>query len=126
MSQDSIGSVLAIVVIGAGAAIWVRSQLKRKRARAWPVTMGQVESTAVRLEGSGTDRARHIGEVVYSYRVQGQSYSGRLCRGFVLEGRAKKWLGEYLTGRPVSIRYNPENVSDSMMFEDEQAGARAA
>lgn len=126
MSQDTIGLVLAIVLIGAVAAFWIRAQLKRKRARTWPATMGQVESTSVRLDTDITQQSRHVAEVVYSYNLQGQTYSGRLRRSFMLKGRAEKWIGRYAKGRALSIRYDPAKTKDSVLFEDEQVGAQAA
>ena len=126
MNQDTIGSVFAIALIGGVAAYWVRTRFRRKRARAWPSTTGQVESTAVRLEAGGTNQSRHIAEVVYSYSAQGQSHSGHLRRSFMLHSRAQNWIGGYAKGRALSIRYNPANTKDSALFEDEQTGTQVA
>jgi hypothetical protein len=123
MNQDTVVGVIVFVLIAGGALYWVRVQFKRKRARAWPSTMGQVESTAIRLDG---DQSRHIAEVVYSYSAQGQNHSGHLRRNFALHGRAQKWIGGYEKGRALNIRYNPENSIDSELFEDEQAGMQVS
>lgn len=126
MNQDTVVGVIVFVLIAGGALYWLRAQFKRKRARAWPSTMGQVESTAIRLEGSGTNQSRHIAEVVYSYSAQGQSHSGHLRRSFMLHSRAQKWIGDYEKGRALNIRYNPANSKDSLLFEDEQAGMQVS
>lgn len=58
----------------AGAA-WLVRELRSRAAQSWPVVEGTVEMHTVRVEGYG--RSEHeIAEVNYSYRVQGEFYSG--------------------------------------------------
>jgi hypothetical protein len=126
MNENTIWLAVAIVVLGTAAALWARKRIKLQHARTWPMAVGQVESTSVRLESDVTQQSRYIAEIVYSYTLQGQKYSGRLRRSFMLHGRAHKWIGGYANGRVLSIRYDPANAKDSVLFEDEQAGAQAA
>jgi Protein of unknown function (DUF3592) len=107
------------------AILWIRMRIRLKRAHAWPMSTGKVASTAVRLEGSGTE-LRYVAEMSYSYMVNGTSYFGHLRRTFMLHGRAHGWASSYSTGRPVIVRYNPANAGDSVLFENEQTRTGAA
>ena len=79
-----------------------------------------MDSTATRLEQRGNDQSVHVAEVQYSYAVQGATHSGALRRTFLLIGRADKWLSHYPNGRPLLVRYDPDKIGDSVLFEDEQ------
>ena len=116
----------SVAVLGVAAAIWVRKRMKLKRARAWPVEVGRVDSTVVRLEQRGTQQSIYVAAVMYSYTAQGMACSGSLRRQFLLKGSADKWVARYPAGLPVNVRYNPDRAQESVLFDDEQAGAGAA
>src|SRR6266496_6323291 len=120
MNQDTLWLAGSIVVMGTAAAFWLRKRIKLRRARSWPMAEGLVESTNVRLEGSGTQQSRYVAEMSYFYPVQGQFYSGRLRRTFLLHDRAHRWADSYPSGRPLIVRYNPAHMQDSVVFEQEQ------
>jgi hypothetical protein len=63
---------------------------------------------------------------MYSYQVRGADYYGRIHRTFLMHGAAHKWADSYQDGAPLIIHYNPENVRDSVLFETEQNGVKAA
>lgn len=112
-------------VLAAVAVVWLRRRVKLHQARRWPIGEGRVDSTVIRLERQSTYQSVFVAEVMYSYAVQGATYSGRLRRTFLLIGRAEKWTGNYASGRSLNIRYNPGKVRDSVVFEREQAGTGA-
>lgn len=120
MNSDTVWLVISIGLLAIAAALWVRRRLKLSRARSWPTQTGWVDSTAVRLEQRGNNQSVHVAEVTYSYAVQGETYSGSLRRTFLLKGRADKWVGPYAKGRPLLVRYNPNDLRDSVLFEREQ------
>jgi hypothetical protein len=126
MNQDTIWFSASILLIGALLAFWVRDRIKRKRARAWPAAPGRVESSSVKLQGSGTQQSRYIANVIYSYDLDGESYSGHLQRSFILHGRAHGWIESFPKGRAITVRYNPQKVGDSLLFEDEQTSEKTA
>jgi hypothetical protein len=120
VDQNSFWLVASIAVLAALAAYWVYSRLKLRRARTWPAGEGRVNSTQLRLQGTGSQQSRWIGEVTYSYDVAGVAYSGRLRRSFLLHGSATKWAEAYSNGRLLAVRYNPKNSRDSVLLEGEQ------
>jgi len=124
-NQQNIILAVSIVVLLAAAVIFVLTRLRLRRARTWPTQAGKVESTAVKLETSGSPpnmSSAHVATVTYSYAVEGAAYSGTLRRRFVLKGSADKWIGKYSSGSPLTIHYNPANATDSVLFDDEKAG----
>jgi uncharacterized protein DUF3592 len=120
-TQNTIWLVVSLLILIVAASLWVSQRMKRHRARSWAVGDGQVVATDLHIEGAGTQQA-HVAQVTYSYMVQGQLYSGSLRRRFMLHGSATKWIGSYEKGRPLVVRYNPNNVRDSVLFESEQVG----
>jgi hypothetical protein len=126
MNQDTVILVISILFVATAAAFWVSKRVKLRHARAWPTEAGRVESTSVTLQSGGGQpgAAAYYAEVRYSYAVQGQAFSGALRHRFMLKGRADKWVGGYTNGIPLTIRYNPSNPEDSVLFEDEQVGGK--
>jgi hypothetical protein len=120
-NQSVILLVISLVVLAIASAGWILQRLKRRRALGWPAAEGQVDSTDVRLEQRGNNQSAYVAEVNYAYTGEGERYSGRLRRTFLLHGKAHKWAGNYAKGRALSIRYNPTNVKDSVLLEREQA-----
>ena len=66
--------------------IWAIRELRTRKAQAWPMVDGHVESAEVREEGMGEDH-REIPEISYSYRIDGEYYGGyhQLSRATDLE-----------------------------------------
>lgn len=120
VDQNSFWLVASIAVLGALAAYWVHSRLRLRRARTWPAGEGRVNSTQLRLQGTGSQQSRWMGEATYSYDVAGVAYSGRLRRSFLLHGSAVKWAEAYSCGRLLVVRYNPKNFRGSVLLESEQ------
>jgi hypothetical protein len=128
--QNIIWFAISILVLAVLATFWIRQRVRLKHARSWPAEAGRVESTAIRLQQSsggqlGTTSSTYIATLTYSYAVQGQYYSGVLRRNFMLQSRAEKWTGRYVSGLPLTVRYNPAHPKDSVLFEDEQVGMAA-
>jgi hypothetical protein len=125
-TQNIFWLTISILFLAGAAALWIRQRVRLKHARSWPSEAGRVESTAIRLQQSsggtlGSTSSSYIATLTYSYAVPGQYYSGELRRSFMLQGRAEKWTGRYISGLPLTIRYNPAHPKDSVLFEDEQA-----
>ena len=126
MNQDNVIFAISIVGLAIFAALWVRKRMKLSRARSWPVQAGKVESTQVRLQKTGDMQSKFFAGVEYSYTVQGAAYSGSVQRTFMRKGSADKWVEGYPSGLPLSVRYNPDKVGDSVVFDADQAGAKVA
>jgi hypothetical protein len=126
MNQDTVVLVISIAVLVAFAAFWVRKRMKLNRARTWPVQAGKVDSTEVRLQSTGDMQSKFFAYVRYSYTVQGATQSGQMTRTFMRKKSADEWVGTYPSGLPISVRVNPEKVTDSVVFDAEQSGAKVA
>ncbi len=126
INEQNITLVISIAVLAAFAAFWVRKRMKLNRARTWPVQAGNIDSTEVRLQTTGDMQSKFFAYVKYSYTVQGATHSGQMTRTFMLKKSAEKWVGNYLSGLPVSVRVNPDKVTDSVVFDAEQSGAKVA
>lgn len=123
MNSNMVWPAIAIVLLALAFGEWLRKRIGRKRARSWPLAIAQVKSAEIHLEGGGTDQMRYLADLAYAYDLQGETHSGRVRHSFMLHGRAQRWADRFQVGRSVAIRYDPENVGHSVMFEDEQLEA---
>ena len=119
MSADVFWSVAAMLLGGVLAYDGIRRLLKRRAARKWPAVIGAVSSSRLDIKDRG-EQSMHVATVIYSYLIDGATYSGQHERDFLLYGRATKWIARYPEGAAVSVRYNADNVSDSVLLEDDQ------
>ena len=119
MDSDVFWSVAAILGLGVFAYAGLRRMLRRRAARAWPAVTGAVSSSKLEIQDRG-DQPMHVASLTYSYLIDGATYSGQHEHTFVLHGRAVKWIARYQEGAAVRIRYDAENVGDSVLLEDEQ------
>jgi hypothetical protein len=101
---------------------WRRSQ--RSKAVHWPFAEGRVEvadvgerawwDLAMNLQGRSP---RNVAALGYSYSVAGTVYSGTYKREFEDENDAWDFARKF-KGRAVSVQYNPEKASRSVLFEE--------
>lgn len=89
---------------------WIRSI----RSASWPSAAGEVETVAVKAFAS-----QSLGEVAYSYSVEGVRYSGRFSRQFADEQDAWSYVTP-LKGQPIVVRYKPGNPDTSALRLVEQ------
>lgn len=122
MNEDSFGLVAALLGLGFFAYLGIRYLRRRHAGQKWPIASGAVSSTDLKQEDRG-EQNMHVATVRYSYRVADETFSGKHSRDFLLHGRAEKWLRQYPDGAALRIRYNFENVSESMLFEKDQTHA---
>lgn len=119
MNQDLVILASSILVLAVMTVLWLMRRAKLRRARNWPMTAGRIESAGVTLESGGGQpgSAAHYAELKYSYQARGQAYRGRIRRRFLLKGAAEKWIARFSNGCPLTVRYNPSNVHDSVLLE---------
>lgn len=97
-----------------------------QRAARWPVARGRIVESGVDafvLRRDPDDSSRSLQyrpRVVYSYEVNGRTYSGdRLAMGTVasssLVAMAQKTADEYPVGREVQVHYNPDGPGESVL-----------
>jgi Protein of unknown function (DUF3592) len=126
MNQDNIVAVVSIAVFVVIVVIFVLKRMKLRRARSWPKEIGKVDATTLKLESTGNNQSKWVAVVSYSYNVQGSAFTGALRRQFLMKGSAEKWVGKYTTGAALTIRYDPANAKDSVLFDDDQSGVGPA
>jgi hypothetical protein len=121
LNSDNIISFGFIILGALVLVVWfLTTYLKRRRARNWPTAAGHVQSTLVRTEERGENMSKIVAYVSYTYEVLGESHSASFSREFMLDGRARKWVGGYPTGRVLTVRVNPFKPADSIVLEREQ------
>ena len=75
ISDSSLRQWVFLAGLMAAAGGWLLCQLRSRAAQARPMTEGTVEFNTMRTEGFG--RGEHdVAEVNYSYKVEGEYYSG--------------------------------------------------
>jgi|ERR1041385_915809 len=92
---------------------WIPMQLRRGK-RNWPSIQALVESVG-RRRLEDTEGGGWVNELIFSYSVNNEYYSGVFRYSLSDDETIEEW-----TGRKVLIHYQPENPSKSIMFIDEQ------
>lgn len=112
---------LALIAAGWLKPLW--QWMQRRRASGWPTVIGQIDSVSVneskRTFFSTAPRGRspgYVAELSYSYSVAGTNYTGTYKRNCGTEGEASDFVWD-LTGKPVSVNYNPDKPSASILLE---------
>src|SRR5579863_5519650 len=121
LNSDNIISFGVIILGAVVLVVWLLTYLKRRRARNWPTAAGHVQSTLVRTEERGENMSKIVAYVSYTYEVLGESHSASFSREFMLDSRARKWVGGYPAGRVLTVRVNPFKPADSIVLEREQS-----
>ena len=125
VSEDTVVSMAFLVAGVVLLILGIRYLLMRRAARAWPIVTGQVDSTKMRIQRTSGTQSIHVGEVFYTYIVNGVRYQGRWRRKTVLWHRnMRNWLNAYPLGGSLSIRYNPVKAKTSTVFLADQRSAQ--
>ena len=122
MNQNNIVLAISLVVLAVIAVFWVLKRMKLRRALSWPKEVGKVDATTLKIESTGNNQSAWVAVVQYSYSIQGATHNGALRRQFLLKGSAEKWIGNYTTGLPLTVRYDPAHAKDSVVFDEDQSG----
>jgi hypothetical protein len=109
MARDAVGFAIAA---STGVIVWLR----KRSARYWPITFGNVESAS-----TFQDNSLWRTDVAYSYIVGNEFYAGE----FQLRSRSERKATEKelrWKGRKVGVRYSPRNSEISVVRIEDQAG----
>jgi hypothetical protein len=124
-------SILVGVMLLTGGLIVVFGEIaatrELERISSWPQTRGQVESFAV----SKTLAGDFFPSISYRYTVEGKEYTSDAIRpggrlSFRSRRKAKEMEATYVTGRQVTVFYNPESPQDCCIDREETAGGSSA
>jgi len=113
-----VGIPLAIIVLYRGLVPLLRAR-KDGTAKAWPQTSGYGEhtrATTINVAGRGD---QWVGEVAYSYRAEGEYYTGLLHFPATTEKQAERSI-EGWKGLQLIVRSHPNKPSESHIVLGEQ------
>jgi hypothetical protein len=89
------------------------------QVRRWPSTSGSVLSTSVAARSSGGAGRHHRPVVRYRYAVGGRKYENSNVEHGMTTGGSEGWanrvIARYPPGSTVSVRYNPDDPSQSSL-----------
>ena len=103
-------SVAGIIALGSALVLWLRL----RGARHWPTTYGKVEY------GMTSDVEGWKSNLVYSYSVSGEYYSGVHALAARNENDADEKVRRW-KGQSVMVRYSPRTPSISVMRLEDQS-----
>ncbi len=91
------------------------------RGASWPIAEGSIESTTVSAFAE-----QSLAQIAYSYRVEGERYSGYYARQFADEQDAWDYIGS-LKQQPIFVRYRPADPAISAVrMADQSSGLMRA
>ena len=82
----------------------------------WPLANSTVTAPPLGSPGLG---CQHV-EIVYSYRVKGELYTGIHTEPFFLADSLTEYIERFAEGRSVVVRVKPDNPEVSVVREDDQ------
>lgn len=118
--------LLLWIVIGmlAGATSVFRLWWRRRHAESWYQVQGNVEQARVSgwnaVSDVGVPRENLTVELLYSYKVNGEWYSGSVRHAFSDENDAHRFADQY-RGKPVLVRYDPSKPERSILWASNNA-----
>lgn len=117
--------LIAVIIVGIAAVfglIFYASGQKNKAAAGWPTVPGKVVSSEVqtlRSGGGGPNDLSFEPNVVYSYTVDGQTFSGNKVNFSAFRSTNKaapqKTVDRYLPGTEVTVHYNPKKPQEAVL-----------
>lgn len=92
------------------------SKKNQRLAQVWPLAQGCIEWATPKMIADGY----WVGELAYSYSVQGKYYAGTFNFHAPTEDAAWRSV-EGWKGRSITVRYSPSDPSQSVLVVDEQS-----
>ena len=84
--------------------------IKRRRSRGWPTTKATVVSSTYDKTSSC-----NLTEVVYTYRSNGEPYSGMDKKPFWFSSNAEIYIGDFPPGAEFTVRVKPNHPEVSIV-----------
>ncbi|HKI00326.1 MAG TPA: DUF3592 domain-containing protein [Candidatus Sulfotelmatobacter sp.] len=111
---------VALVLIAAAAGAW--AWFKTRHAHSWPSTQGTIISAQAQVS-KDSYIGRWVGNLTYTYVVNGEYYSGlHKVRARSERGAEKKIAG--WKDRMVVVRYSPDKHDLSALLKSDQPGGQ--
>ncbi len=90
--------------------------LRVRGAGLWPFANATVTAPPTNSSGLGCPRV----EIVYSYRVKGELYTGIYEESFLSSDSAEGYIERFGEGRSIVVRVKPDNPEVSVVCERDQ------
>jgi hypothetical protein len=115
-------SYVVLLLLSAAGAAW--SWFKIRHAYSWPSAQGTIISAqAQKSKGSYIGTWVWVGNLTYTYIVNGEYYSGfHRIRAHTERGAEEKVAG--WKGRMVVVRYSPDKPDLSVLLKSDQPGGQ--
>jgi predicted DNA-binding helix-hairpin-helix protein len=110
--------VLLLVPAGAAAWAWYRT----RHAQSWPSAQGTIMSAQAQVSKNSYIQ-RWVGNLSYSYVVDGEYYSGFYGIPARSERKAEEKIAGW-KGRMVVVRYSPDTHNLSVLLRSDQPGGQ--
>jgi Protein of unknown function (DUF3592) len=110
--------VLALVPAGAAAWAWYRT----RHAHSWPPAQGTIVDAQAQVSKNSYIQ-RWVGNLSYSYVVDGEYYSGFYRIPARSERKAEEKIAGW-KGRMVIVRYAPDKHDLSVLLKSDQPGGQ--
>jgi hypothetical protein len=89
----------------------VTRTIKRLGSTTWPITKATVTSSSCPRAGYGCD----VAEVYYSYRVDGELYTGVNEKPFIIRNSGENYVSRFARGTEFTVRVKPQNAAVSLV-----------
>jgi hypothetical protein len=96
--------------------------LRTRGSDGWPICRGTVRSSRALTAVYGCPLA----EIVYTYRVSGELYSGLHRRPFILTDSNERYANSFAEGGLLILRIKPGEPEMSIVRDDDQRNMTAA
>jgi hypothetical protein len=90
--------------------------IKRRGSGTWPVVKATVTRSVCPNAMYGCD----VAEVYYTYRVDGELYTGVNEKPFISHSSGEDYLNHFAPGTEIAVRVKPGNPSVSIVAERDQ------
>jgi|GEM_PF-3326028 len=114
--RDFIGIAIAA---GSGIIVWLRT----RQAYSWPTTQATVWQASARPAEQRSYIYGWVGELTYSYVVNGEYYAGSSLLKARNERRAQELVSGW-KGRTIVLRFSPTRHDISIALKSDQPGGQ--
>lgn len=111
---------IAFAVVAAYTSVW--TWLRIRQAHSWPTAQGSVTGASARPV-QGWYGQRWAGQLIYTYIVEGQYYSGFHAIKAHSQSRAEEKVAAW-KGRVVVVRHSPSRHDLSVLLKSDQPGGQ--
>ena len=110
----------AIITALSFRAASLKRRVLHPMAKSWDQIQGKIEHTDVFVENRGKIDV-HVAQLTYSYKVNGEYFSGEFTKDFLREKKAYAFIDSVSPGIDVVVRCNPADPRLSVLREEDNS-----